>query len=260
MKKLFLGGFLPLCVFMLSSCLEGGSNERSQSGIPGIIRFDTKIMRTVISAPEFGSFYFYDPQLETLGFVDGDCVLFGYTVDFSAEINSNYQNTGIIQGTVSSIGIIDQYPCHSSLVHDTAMLIENERPIAYAVSTNGYSFYFSDKLFLTSDFSQNTDQKTSWLLYYDGELPTKTVEGKTVYTLFLRAVMTDSDKAPIINTSVINVFNAGFFFDEIMHIEKNQGNTDVYFQIQHIRDIKTDGAFTWEHSDVLSISIPDETE
>jgi hypothetical protein len=258
MKKLFLGVFLSLCAFMLNSCLEGGSNERSQSGIPGIIRWDTKTWKTVISAPEFGSFYFYDPQLETMGFTDGDCVLFGYTVDFSAEINSNYQNTGILQGTVSSIGGIDQYSCHSSLVHDTATLIENEQPIAYAVSTNGYSFYFSDKLFLTSDFSQNTDQKTSWLLYYDGELPTKTVEGKTVYTLFLRAVMTDSGKPPIITGSIINVFNAGFFFDEIIHNEKskNQGNTDAYFQIQYIRDID---AFTWEHSDVLSIPIPDET-
>jgi hypothetical protein len=244
---------------MLNSCLEGGSNEQSQSGVPGVIRFDMNTMRTVINAPTLG-LLFYDPQLETLGFMDGDCVLFGYTVDFSAEINSNYLNTGIIQGTVSSIGLIDQYPCHSSLLHDTATLILNEQPVAYAVSTNGYNFYYSEKLFLTSDFSQNTDQKTNWLLYYDGEFPTETVEGKTVYTLFLRAVMEDEGKAPVITGSVINVFNARSFFDGITRIEKSRGNTDVHFQIQYIRDIKEDGAFTWDHSGVLSLPVSEETE
>jgi hypothetical protein len=257
MKKLFFAGLMSLCALVMVSCLEGGSNEQSQSGIPGIVRFDMKSMRTVISSPEFGSIYFYDPQLETLGFLDGDCVLFGYTIDFSSDVNSNYQTTGFLEGALSGIGLIDQHPCYSYMYRDTSVLIENEQQVAYAVSSKGYNFYFSDKLFLSSDFRQNTDQETEWLLYYDDELPTRTVEGKDTYTLFLRTVVRDEGVAPIIDGTVINVFNASNFFDEVMRREKSKGNTEIHFYIYHIKEINEDGSFTWGYSDLSSLPIPE---
>jgi hypothetical protein len=255
MKKLSFCGLLSVCVLMLASCLEGGSNEQSQSGVCGIIRLDTKNMRIVIDAP--GSPSFYDPNLKTLGFEDGDCVLFSYNVDFSSEVNSDYQTTGIVQGTISDVSSIDQWNCTPRIIHDSISLMENEQPIAYAVSTNGPNFYFSEKLFLTSDFLQKTKQETEWYLYYDPELPAKKVEDKTVYSLFLRAVMIKAGVPPTLG-GVINVYNAGNFFETISRIEKEQGKSDAHFQINHIKEIKEDSTFTWVQSDVLNISIPEE--
>ncbi|MDR1356073.1 MAG: hypothetical protein LBJ58_00190 [Tannerellaceae bacterium] len=213
-------------------------------------------MKTVIDAPLSPSFY--DPQLEKLGFSDGDCVIFSYNVNFSDEINSDYQTTGIVQGTISQVSLIDQWPCTPYILHDSTTLIENEQPVAYAISTSGPSFYFSEKLFLTSDFKHETEQKTSWNLYYDPDLPTEEVEGKTVYSFFLRAVMRDEGKSPTINGGVINVYNAGNFFKETSRIEKGKGKSEVYFIINHIKEIKEDGVFTWEKSELCTNPIPEE--
>ncbi|MDR1258196.1 MAG: hypothetical protein LBK65_02795 [Tannerellaceae bacterium] len=258
MKTLSFCGLFSACILMLSSCLEGGSNEQSQSGVCGIIRFDMKTMKTVIDAPGY-PYSFYDPQIEYLGFSDNDCILFSYNVNYSDEINTNYQTTGIVQGSISNVSLIDQWRCISEVINDSVSLIENEQPIAYAVSTNGPSFYYSERLFLTSDFERNTEQRTSWYLYYEPELPTKEVEGKVVYSLFLRAVMTAQGKAPLVQGSVINVYNTGNFFGETTRIEKEKGKSEVNFQIHYINDIGEDrSSFTWVKSDVLSIPIPED--
>jgi hypothetical protein len=241
---------------MLASCLEGGSNEQSLSGVCGIVRFDMETMKTVIDAP--GSPSFYDPLLETQGLLDGDCVVFSYNVNFSDDINSDYQTTGIVQGTISQVYLIDQWSCFPYIIHDSTSLMENEQKIAYAISTSGPSFYFSEKLFLISDFEQKTEQKTIWNFYYDPELPAENIDGKTVYSLFLRATMKEAGKAPNLSGSVINVYNAGNFFRETTRIEKGKGKSEVYFLINHIKDIKEDGAFTWEKSNVCNIPIPEE--
>ncbi|MDR1645208.1 MAG: hypothetical protein LBS05_05220 [Tannerellaceae bacterium] len=251
MKKLFFAGLMSLGALVMISCLEGGSNVRTQNGIPGIVRFDMKNMKTVISSPEFGAANFYDPQFETQGFTDGDCILFGYTVDLSDDVNLDYATTGLLHGSVSGPVLVNQYPCYSYMLRDTAVLIDGEQPVAYAVSENGYNFYYSDKWFMSSDFRQYTGQETNWLLYYDGELPTETVEGKEAYTLFVRAVLTKEGTAPIIEGTMLNTFNASNFFDGIQSREKSKGKTEAYFRICYIKEIKEDGSFTWEHSNLL---------
>jgi hypothetical protein len=258
MKTLSFCGLFSACILMLASCLEGGSNEESQSGVCGIIRFDMKTMKTLIDVPGY-PYSFYDPQIEYLGFSDDDCVLFSYNVNYSNEINVNYQTTGIVQGTISNVSLIDKWRCTPYVINDSVSLIENEQPIAYAVSTNGPSFYYSEKLFLTSDFQRNTEQKTAWYLYYEPELPSKEIEGETVYSLFLRAAITTQGKAPIIQGSLINVYNVGNFFGETTRIEKEKGKSKVSFKIYYINDIKEDrSSFTWVQSDVLSIPIPED--
>ena len=138
MKKLFYGGLTAACIMMLTSCLEGGSNEQQREGAVGVIRFDTKSMKLVIECPDFYPFSYYGPGLETtdLDLEDGDCVMFGYIVDFSSEANANYQTTGSVQGTISKISRLDQFACTPYLI-DTTALMEKEQPIAYAVSSGG---------------------------------------------------------------------------------------------------------------------------
>jgi hypothetical protein len=240
--------------FGLVSCLEGGSNVQSRSGVPGIVKeVDQKLL---ITAPDFYPLDLYDANIQSLGFKNGDCVIFGYSVDFNDESNANYQTTNILQVGITNITLIDRYPCVSSMVYDTASLIENEQAISYAISSGGgNTLYFSDVLFLSSDISVNTEQKTRWYLYYDSDLPTKDIDGNTVYSLFLRAEIIEQGKAPVINGYATNAFDTKRFIETISSLEKTKGKDKAYFQIHHINEIKDDGTFTWAQSEVLPIGI-----
>ncbi|MDR1557227.1 MAG: hypothetical protein LBS88_09400 [Tannerellaceae bacterium] len=256
MKKLFYSGLMAACMMMMASCLESGSNEQQREGAVGVIRFDTKSMKMVIECFDFYPFLYYAPGLETTELNDGDCVLFGYVVDLSNEANTDYQTTGIIQGNISTISRLDQFPCSPYLI-DTAKLMEKEQPIAYAVSSNGGYLYFSQKLFVASNFSYKEKQQTDWHLYYDPELPAKNVDGKNVYSLFLRATIKveDSTGSTQNGNVIINTFNAENFFNATQNLEKNLGKDKVYFRINHIKEIKEDSTFVWAESDLLDINI-----
>jgi hypothetical protein len=254
MKKLSFIGLLSVCTLLFTSCLEGGSNEQSRNGVPGVVRFDAKIMKTVIDAPDFYPFAFYDPNMASLGLMEEDCVIFGYSVNYNDAANASFQTTGIIEGTITSISVLTQYSVQPSLI-DTTKLMDQEQPIAYAVAASGGWLYLSNKLFLASEFKQKTDQKTNWLLYYDPELPTKEIDGKKVYSLFLRATLQTEGKAPEINGSVINAFEARRFFESISNFEKNQGKKEAYFQINYIKEIKEDSTFTWGQPEVLTFAL-----
>ncbi|MDR1919690.1 MAG: hypothetical protein LBQ65_08610 [Tannerellaceae bacterium] len=256
MKKLSFVGLLSVCTLLLTSCLEGGSNEQSRSGVPGIVRLDMKLMKMVIDAPDFYPFAFYASNMPTDA-NDGDCILFGYSVNYSDAINANYQTTGLIEGNLTAFSLLDQYPVQPAFI-DTTQLLEKEQPIAYSVAANGGWLYLSGKLFLASEFKQKTEQKTNWLLYYHPDLPTQEIEGKKVYSLFLRATLQAEGKTPEISGSVINAFDAKRFFDAISNMEKSQGNKEAYFQINHISEIKEDSTFSWKQPEVLTLTISNE--
>jgi hypothetical protein len=262
MRKLFYGGLLAACVGCLSSCLEGGNtNEFSYSDRLGIVRFDMKSMRTVIAAPDFDPFTFYVPDLEAKGFSDGDCVIFSYSINLGGSENAGYQDRGYYQGVLSSVGRISQYMCEPYMT-DTTQLIDKEQPVANAMSARGGGMYYSRKLFLVSDFSQKTGQKTTWSLYYDPEFPVaqNAADGRNVYSLFLRAAIQPNGEgeAPIVSGSVVNVFEADHFFSQIDAREKALGHQDSRFKINYIKEIKEDGTFTWAASDVITFSLPTE--
>jgi hypothetical protein len=255
MKKLFYGGLITACIMMLGSCLESGSNEQQREGAVGVIRFDTKSVKMVIESPDFYPFLYYGPGLESIELNEGDCVMFGYSVDFNSDVNVDYQTTGIIQGTISQIARLDQFSCTSYLI-DTTTLMGEERPIAYAVSSSGGYLYFSGKLFLVSDFSYKEKQQIQWHLYYDPELPAENTDGKNIYSLFLRTtILVDDVNGTTQQGSVINTFNAVNFFNATQNIEKNLGKEKVYFKINHIKEIKEDSTFTWAESDLLEVNI-----
>jgi hypothetical protein len=254
MKKLFYGGLTAACIMMLTSCLESGSNEQQREGAVGVIRFDTKNMKMAIESPDFYPFLYYGPGIESIDLSEGDCVLFGYSVDFNSDVNANYQTSGVIQGTISQLSRLDQFSCTTYI--DTTILMIEERPIAYAVSGNGGYLYFSGKLFIVSDFSYKEKQQIEWHLYYDPELPAENVEGKNIYSLFLRAtILVDDSNGAIQNGSIINTFNAEDFFNATQNLEKSLGKDKVYFKINHIKEIKEDSTFTWARSDLLEINI-----
>jgi hypothetical protein len=258
MKKFLIGGLLSACTLLVTSCLEGGSNEVSNSGVPGVVRFDMKTMKTVIDSPEFYPFAFYDSNMEKnvqlSELKEDDCILFGYRVNFSDEVNANYQTAGIVNGTLTSIALLTKYYVQPT-IGDTSALLEKEQPIAYAVANTGGYLYLSKKLFLLSNFQQKDEQVTDWILCFDSSLPTKMINGRKVYSLFLRARILSEGKLTGAD-SVINAFEAGNFFEQIMFIEDAEGQSEVYFQINHINDIKEDGSFTWTTSEVLSLAIP----
>jgi hypothetical protein len=260
MKKFFYGGLTAACIMMLASCLESGSNEQQREGAVGVIRFDTKSTKLVIECLDFYPYLYYGPELETLTNptpADGDCVMFGYIVDFSSEVNANYQTSGIIQGTISKISRLDQFACSPQLI-DTTTLMEKEQPIAYAVSSGGGYLYLSQKLFIVSDFSYKEKQQTQWYLYYDPELPVQSVDGKNVYSLFLRAtILVDDNNGSVQTGNAINTFDAENFFNTTRNLEKIQGKDKVYFKINHVKEIKEDGTFAWAESDLLEINIPE---
>ena len=252
MKKLFFAGLLSACTVLLVSCLESGSNVQSRTGVPGIVT--VKADRTMIMVPDFYHSEFYDPSIGSLGLEDGDCILFGYTVDLSESANTYWQTSGVVQGSVSSTPyVVTQYPCLASMEIDTSVLREKEQPVAYAISGSGGTYYFLDKLFLSSDLTMNTEQKTFWDLYYDPDLPTTEINGETVYTLFLRAEITDPGKKPVVNGYTTSVFDIKQFIDTIS--KKNKGNDKVFFKFDYINEIKEDGTFTWAQSEVLPFAI-----
>lgn len=261
MKKHVLGGLLTACVLALTSCLgDGGSNTRTLSNIPGVVRFDTKSMKMMVDAAEALPLGLYSPDVETRGFDDGDCVLISFSVDFNSAENVDAQTTGYLNIALSSISPIDQFPC-DSYMRDTSVLLNNktEQAISYAIDSYFAYRLVNDKLFLFSDVDQLTDQKNNWILYYDPKLEAEEdSQGKRIYSLFLRAQIRVEGTKPNNPEVVLNAFNAGHFFEQVNTKELSAGSKTAYIKINHINKItrtEQDTTFTWISSELIPISI-----
>ncbi|GHT34056.1 hypothetical protein AGMMS49574_20860 [Bacteroidia bacterium] len=261
MKRLVLGGLLTACVLVLPSCLgDGGSNTRTLSNIPGVVRFDLKSMKTLVDAAEALPLGLYSPDVEARGFDNGDCVLISFSVDFNSAENVNAQTTGYLNIALSSILPVDQFPCDAHM-RDTSVLLDNktEQAISYAIDSYlGYRLV-NDKLFLFSDIDQLTDQKNNWILYYDPKLEAeKDGQGKRIYSLFLRAQIRVEGTKPNNPYAVPNAFNAGYFFEQVNAKELSAGSKIAYIKINHINKItrtEQDTTFTWTSSELIPINV-----
>jgi hypothetical protein len=254
MKNLLFCGCIAACTLMLSSCLETGTQNYTGSNIPGVIRFDIKNMKTVIDANYFYPFGFYDPKIETMGFTEGDCIMFDYSVNLESQENANYQANGVIHGTLAGLSPVDLYYCSASMT-DTTTLLDKEQPIAYAMDANMGWSVVANKLFLFSDFKYFTDQKTEWSMSYRPELIAEDDGyGKHVYSLFLRAALRVEGKAPELTTVVANAFDIGRFIEIITAQEKRAGSTAAYIKINYIKEIKSE-APVWTASELIQYPI-----
>jgi hypothetical protein len=258
MKRFFIGGTLAACLLTVSSCLETGTQTYSDSNVPGVIRFDLTSMKTMVDASPFYPYGFFDPNVATMAFNDGDCILFDYNVDLNSAENSNYQTTGSIYGTVTKVSPVDLYYCTGNM-RDTTALLDNEREIAYAIDASLKCDLVGNKIFLFSDFKYLTDQKTEWILYYNPELqPEKDEMNRRIYTLFLRAVVRTEGRAPETTSAVVNAFDIARFLDFVKNTEKSASSTEAYFKFNHIKEIKADSSFTWSTSDLIKYTVSSE--
>ncbi|GAB6395442.1 MAG: hypothetical protein MdMp024_1754 [Bacteroidales bacterium] len=255
--KTLYGVLLATTLLALNSCLKGGKNEQSRSGVPGIIRLDMDNLVWVIDAPDFLPYGFYAPGIESLGFEEGDCLLFTYTVDLSSAENANYQSTGIIQGTFSSPVRVEKFSCYPYMnISDTAKLMDNENPIAAAIDPSYGCTYFSKTLFLFSQYEQLSKEETEWHLYYPPNMEAVEEDGKRVYSLFLRATVATEGTTPKTTETVVNAFDAYNFFRSINNMEAS--NQEVYIKFNYIKEIKEDSTFTWAASSLISYIVPEE--
>ena len=263
MKKLVLASCIIIAsITMLTSCIGEGSNQVSNWWY-GVVELDSKTMKPVIASNAFNPYKFYSPTLSSLDLYPGDPVLFSFTYDLSDETNTNYGTTGLITGALNAApSVLDEWYCDGHM-QDTTMLLPDEQPIAYAIDQQyGLDlFYLSTPkiLFLNTSITQLTDQKMTWELYYDPELPVTEEQGRRVYSLFLRATLRIAGKNPTQNAVVSNAFDMRTFYNTVVQKEKNQGNKTFSFRINHINKINEDGTFEWTVSDIVQRDIPDDS-
>jgi hypothetical protein len=258
MKNLFLSGCIAASLFTLTSCLDEGSDVVSSTTV-GVVRFDMKNAKLVIDAYGFGAYAFYDPQLATQTFMEGDCVLFNYSVDRGSAENANVETTGLYYGTLNGIEAIRSYPANYNGFVDTTALLPNEQAIAYAIDMSAGCQFVSNRLFVSSDLTIKTDQKNNWMLYCDMEnwLSKDANSNKNVYSFFLRTTITSEGISPEKNVAVINAFEMRNFWSNIQQSEKTAGNAEAILRFNYIKKIESDGTLVWDYSD-LTIGISGE--
>jgi hypothetical protein len=261
MRKLFFGGLTAVTLLALPSCLGSGSNQQTWSTLCGVVALSTSsvsssTLNTVLECGAFEPYKFYSPQLSSLTYSPGDCVVFGCSVDMSAAENANAGTTGIVQGSLNSINQVTKYDCLAEKP-DTTALVPGEAVVANPIDAN-YGWQISGNiLFLFTDFSASTNQKTNWTLYFDPQAE-PTIDNSTnqnVYTFYLRANVTspDSSTSPT-GQAILNAFNTTQLFSYIYN--KEGASKNFSFKICYLKKINDDGSLDWEYSDTQTWHTP----
>ncbi|MDR2498594.1 MAG: hypothetical protein LBD28_04055 [Tannerellaceae bacterium] len=258
MKNLLLSGCFAASLIVLTSCLGGGSEIHTASGMPGVIRMDAKSGKMLIDAPYFAPYGFYAAGLSNSGFFPDDCILFSFSVDLGDPENADVATKEYYTGSLADIAIVDQYSCLGSMM-DSTVLLNNEQKVAYAVDANygsngGYAIIISNKLFLFSDMTMMSGQQNQWVLYCDASNLEPIKDSSTslnVYSFYLRSILSVPGKAPETNSIVVNAFEMGSVLNMIQNREKQGSQSEAILRINFVKDIKDEGeTLVWDKSDL----------
>lgn len=250
MKKLVLASFIAASMAVLTSCLDGGSNENT-GVVYGVVEYDIKTFRNLV--------YFSDADYpmfaNNLGtsIDDGECCLMAYTM--RGEDNPDVATTGYYNVTGSYIPI-DKYTANDYLVDTTKVWGRSEQATTSFIANS----FVKNYLFITTNHAIGANQKNTFSLSYNyDQVPTKE-SGKDVYNLFLRVTKTVDATSTAQDTPWTNAYNIGSFINQISNIEKNKGNKEYNFKVNYVKSFSTtDSIPSWGASDVITFKIPEES-
>lgn len=245
MKRLKFLGVAAVAALMLTSCLDGGSNE--VSGVTyGVVKFSTTSYRNLLY--ELTGMTVYHSSLESL--MDGDCITCYRKINQGDAAN---KSTGEYW-TASALTYekIDKGTVLYS-VEDTTTYKKGEMS-AIDVAVVGY---IQGMLFVQSAHPNSaSDQTVSMTLSYDQNGETETVDGQNVYNLFLRVQKIADGKSTTGNVAFNNVFSMSDFFTYASAAEKAKGNEVVNFRFNYITAFNADTTqATWTTSKVINYQI-----
>lgn len=261
MKKLFLGSLLAVCTLLMTSCLDGGSNQSSGVGY-GVIGHSDKTYKPILKT---GGVPFYSAEVANSVLKgelnDNDCCVFAYTLDGDIPENSNeaIAANGYYTVTVSQHGIIPKGPV-SDFPADTAVVEPDEMLIATVdMSNTGLLIDKNVKMLFLSTVHENyaKEQKQAFSMSYSMEQEPVLVNGEKVYNLFIRVVKTQDDKSITSTQQLLNAFDLNRFIQNFQYKEEQDSKKALKFRINYANKFNADSTkIDWKASEVLTYTFP----
>ena len=264
MKKLFLGSLLAVCALLMTSCLDGGSNERSGVGY-GVIGY-SETFKPVIKT---GGVPFYAVEVANAfnktEIEINDCCVFYYTLNSDIPENSSESLAANGYYTVSVTQYADIPKGYAnSFVDDTATIIQNEMTtMSIDMSNTGILTDKNINMLFLSTIHENyfKDQKQELRLSYNRDQEPETVNGDKVYNLFLRVIKTEGDKSISSTQQLINAFDMNRFIQDFQYKEEQDSKKSLKYRINFANSFTKDSTqINWKASEVLTYTFPKEEE
>lgn len=248
MKKLKSLIAVAIAAVLLTSCLNGGSNEDAHT-VCAVVKMSDKSFRNL--AYENDNYYpIYHPSLSELQ--DGQCIYAYRRIVLDDETNKN--PTEFLTASEFQYQKVDKGQFNSFL-RDTSVFNTGEMTTIDVATAS----YVKNMLFIMSSHPDASNDQTVEmdLSYNAGEEP-KEVNGQRVYDLFFRARKLADGKNNKGSQSFLSAFPMDYFFSSTSNIEKNKGQTSVYFRFNFIKEFSKDStSVVWGTSKVIQYPIPE---
>lgn len=252
MKKLKFLGVVAMATVLLTSCLDGGNNEREGSAY-GVIDLSMDAMANVAytddNTPVYASAF--------TNLTNNDCILFAYKINYDDPVNSG-QNK-YLTATVSQYVKLDKGQVETVVDSTNESIRPNEMAAVDAgvVTMSAYSTTVKNYLFIGSNHEKSSsDQNNSYILQINPVQEPEVVDGKNVYDFFLRVIKNSDGKNTIGSTTYNYVFPAGHYISSLEAKEKGKGSDAFYFRINYIKEFNKDSTeATWGKSKVMGYNI-----
>lgn len=256
MKKLKCLGVVAMATVLLTSCLKGGDNSTTASGL-GVIEFSIEAMANVAFVNDY--MQYYAPQFSDLS--EGDCVTFTGTLNYNDPANDGSKK----YMTLSNV-IVDRKLEKSkdfSGVLDTASIMPSEMTTLNASILTGtdYSFTIKNYFFIGSTHEKApTDQNNRYIMQFDPNQEPKEEGGKRIYDFFLRVEKVSDGKGVPGTNNFYYTFNTQGYFKTLERKETAAGNNSVNIRINYLNSYdEATNTKKWGKSQVFTIKIPKES-
>lgn len=253
MKNLKFLGVVAMTTVLLTSCLDGGNNEKSGFGY-GVAGVSMDAMGYAVYVDDNMSVY--SPSFN--GLTDDDCVQFTYKINYDDPVNSG--SPKYWTSSESTYIKLDNKGYVETVVDTTKASIKKNEMAAVDVAPlfiNEYGATVKNFLFLNSSHqNSSTDQTNSYTLQVDLNQEPEVVDGNNVYNLFLRVVKVGDGKTTVGNSAFGYAIRAGNVFSTLESKEKAKDKDAFYFRFNYIKEFNKDSTeVTWGKSKVCAYKI-----
>lgn len=241
-------------LLLLTSCLGDTNTEQSFNNLPGVV-VNLGGGRLGLET-QVGRIYAQGNDMLLMGFSEGDCLLVSFTYDSGDPLNADQQQNGFsyvkLQTQPTSVALVGSYPNMEAPENEKK---ENE------INFDSFKAYglIQNRLFLTCDYTGNTDQKNDWFVYFDPEAEPekgKSYNGEemNIYKVYLRATVRDEGRTPSGIRQDLNAFNLTTQVSRINHFESSN---EVYgISIEFPKSFNSDSEPVWESALIAEFAVP----
>ena len=249
-RKWIVWGLVVVIGSLFASCLEEYTGVYNPGITPAVVRIHGDSSLTM-AVTRYGWIY----ASTFSSYSTGKCLLVSFEYDPSDEDNVNASEEGYYTVTVESKTAVDQSTA-SSPVTDTSTLLTYEQPIVYPMYTGDsvYCLKLDDYFFLPSVCLTTSSQTLTWEMTYDASQQPETVDGHSVYSLYLRvSASTEKDEDDdYVYLSDLQAYDLSDFMDD-MGLSRSE---DMYVRIHYVNWINASDStqFTWDVSDPILVN------